>query len=102
MALTGTIKSANVVGTPKPGDALKLKVVYDVEATANEAPWTVAVAALYKGQFIGKDNSTHYVNKLTNNSVEFTCSIKMPSTSINVDIDLYGLPEVGGKIEDYL
>ena len=100
--LTGTIKSANVVGTPKPGDALKLRVIYDVNATEDEAPWTVAVAAFDRGSFIGFDNSTHFVNSLTNNSVEFTCTIKMPSAAKDLTLELYAHPDSGQNIEDYL
>lgn len=100
--LTGTIKSANVVGTPKPGDALKLSVVYDVQATANEAPWTVSVIALDGSTLVGWDNTTHSVNLLTSNSVEFTCSIKMPSTSKNLTLQLWAHPDTYKKIEDYL
>ena len=100
--LTGTIKSANVVGTPKAGDALKLKVVYDAVATENEAPWTVAVVAFDGNILTGFDNTTHFVNSLTNNSVEFTCSIKMPSASKSLTLELWAHPDSFKKIEDYL
>ena len=100
--LIGTIKAANVVGTPKPGDVLKLKVVYDAEATANEAPWTVAVVAKDGATVIGFDNTTHLYNKMTGFSVEFTCSIPMPSTARNITLELYGHPDSYQRIEDYV
>ena len=103
MALSGVIKSASVVGTPKPGDALKLRVVYDVKATENEAPWTIAVAAFDGTTLIGWDNTTEWVyNTLTNWPVEFTCSIKMPSAPKTIGLELYAHPDSGKKIEEYL
>ena len=98
--LTGKITGANVVGTPKPGDALKLKAVYDVEATEGEAPWTVSVAAFEGANLIGWDNTTHYSNKLVANSVEFTCSIKMPSTAKDITLQLYAHPDAFQKVEN--
>ena len=102
MALTGTIVSAKVVGTPKPGDTLKLEVVYNAEATENEAPWTVSVAAFDGSTLIGYDNTSQLYNSLSNFSVEFTCTIKMPSTSKDIGLALYGHPDTDQKIEDYL
>ena len=102
MALTGTIKSAKVVGTPKPGDALKLEVVYNAAATENEAPWTVSVAAFDGTTLIGWDDSSTAFSKLDNFSVAFTCSIKMPSTAKNITLQLWAHPDTDQKIEDYL
>ena len=101
--LTGTIKSANVVGTPKAGDALKLEVVYDLAATENEAPWSSAVVVYDGSTIVGRESTgTHIFNAYTNFSVMLTLSIKMPSASKNLTIELWAHPDAGQKIEDYL
>lgn len=104
MALTGTITNAVILHEPAVGDAnLDIDVTYRAIATDDEAPWTVSVAALYQGNIIGINDTTHMFNDETHNA-QVTLNIPggVPESPIQVELQLWAHQDAYNRLGEYL